>query len=625
MQFPSRRLIACIFSSVCAFSSVTTASAQTSYEQAAEPAATLKASTNLVVVDVVVSDLHGNPVKGLKQGVFSVTEDKAPQRLRAFEEHTTTLKPVVEAFPTLPPGIFTNYVPVPLNGALNVLLLDTLNTPVADQQFVRSQLLDYLKHEKPGTSLAIFGLTTRLSLLQGFTSDPEVLRSVIDHKGPRSSALLDDAAGTAAAQDSTSNQMNLVSSNPTLAYNVATFQAEQKSFQIQLRARYTLAAMNELGRYLGNFSGRKNVIWFSGSFPVSTLPDAESAGDPFAGMSSSQEEFRETTNLLAHGQIAVYPVDARGLETLPMFSAANQMPNSARNVRNFESQLADEQGTMRQLAMETGGKAFLNTNGLAQAVTKAIEAGSNYYTLSYTPTNAKQQGEYRKIRVELASSGYTLAYRQGYFSEKPETSPRRVLSLANSSSATQATAARPADTGPMELAMLHGAPGPTEIIFKLRVLPTSRETEDHAAEGNALAQSPKADAKPTARPPYRRYSVDFAASPQDIRFTPIAENKLHANVEFVTLVLDRDGNLVNSITNTVLANLTPERYKSMLRGGVQFHQEISVPEKGVYTLRVGVHDLTSGHIGATELAIADVKTLAPVVAPAQPAAAPAEH
>jgi len=625
MQFPSRRLIACIFSSVCAFSSVTTASAQTSSEQAAEPAATLKASTNLVVVDVVVSDLHGNPVKGLKQGVFSVTEDKAPQRLRAFEEHTTTLKPVVEAFPTLPPGIFTNYVPVPLNGALNVLLLDTLNTPVADQQFVRSQLLDYLKHEKPGTSLAIFGLTTRLSLLQGFTSDPEVLRSVIDHKGPRSSALLDDAAGTAAAQDSTSNQMNLVSSNPTLAYNVATFQAEQKSFQIQLRARYTLAAMNELGRYLGNFSGRKNVIWFSGSFPVSTLPDAESAGDPFAGMSSSQEEFRETTNLLAHGQIAVYPVDARGLETLPMFSAANQMPNSARNVRNFESQLADEQGTMRQLAMETGGKAFLNTNGLAQAVTKAIEAGSNYYTLSYTPTNAKQQGEYRKIRVELASSGYTLAYRQGYFSEKPETSPRRVLSLANSSSATQATAARPADTGPMELAMLHGAPGPTEIIFKLRVLPTSRETEDHAAEGNALAQSPKADAKPTARPPYRRYSVDFAASPQDIRFTPIAENKLHANVEFVTLVLDRDGNLVNSITNTVLANLTPERYKSMLRGGVQFHQEISVPEKGVYTLRVGVHDLTSGHIGATELAIADVKTLAPVVAPAQPAAAPAEH
>jgi len=625
MQFPSRRLIACIFSSVCAFSSVTTASAQTSSEQAAEPAATLKASTNLVVVDVVVSDLHGNPVKGLKQGVFSVTEDKAPQRLRAFEEHTTTLKPVVEAFPTLPPGIFTNYVPVPLNGALNVLLLDTLNTPVADQQFVRSQLLDYLKHEKPGTSVAIFGLTTRLSLLQGFTSDPEVLRGVIDHKGPRSSALLDDAAGTRAAQDSTSNQMNLVSSNPTLAYNVATFQAEQKSFQLQLRARYTLAAMNELARYLGNFSGRKNVIWFSGSFPVSTLPDAESAGDPFAGMSSSQEEFRETTNLLAHGQIAVYPVDARGLETLPMFSAANQMPNSARNVRNFESQLADEQGTMRQLAMETGGKAFLNTNGLAQAVTKAIEAGSNYYTLSYTPTNAKQQGEYRKIRVELASSGYTLAYRQGYFSEKPETSPRRVLSLANSSSATQATAARPADTGPMERAMLHGAPGPTEIIFKLRVLPTSRETEDHAAEGNALAQSPKADAKPTARPPYRRYSVDFAASPQDIRFTPIAENKLHANVEFVTLVLDRDGNLVNSITNTVLANLTPERYKSMLRGGVQFHQEISVPEKGVYTLRVGVHDLTSGHIGATELAIADVKTLAPVVAPAQPAAAPAEH
>jgi len=49
-----------------------------------------------------------------------------------------------------------------------------------------------------------------------------------------------------------------------------------------------------LARYLANIPGRKNLVWFSGSFPVSVLPDP-SLNNGFASMTSSEEEFRETT------------------------------------------------------------------------------------------------------------------------------------------------------------------------------------------------------------------------------------------------------------------------------------------------------------------------------------------
>ena len=79
-----------------------------------------------------------------------------------------------------------------------------------------------------------------------------------------------------------------------------------------MRALYTLDCMNQLARYLAGIPGRKNLIWFSASFPIDLLPSGDLA-DPFAAMGDSEDEFRETVTLLARSHVAVFPVDARGL------------------------------------------------------------------------------------------------------------------------------------------------------------------------------------------------------------------------------------------------------------------------------------------------------------------------
>ncbi len=69
---------------------------------------------------------------------------------------------------------------------------------------------------------------------------------------------------------------------------------------------------------------------------------------------------------------------------------------------------------MEQLAQDTGGKAFYNTNGLNDALARVINSGTRYYSLTYVPTNGTMDGKFRRIQVKLVKGKDTLAYRRGY-------------------------------------------------------------------------------------------------------------------------------------------------------------------------------------------------------------------
>jgi VWFA-related protein len=581
-----------------------------------KPVATLRARAGLVVVDVVVTDSKKSPVHDLKITDFTLLENKVPQQIKTFEEHSA-IQPAVMAklapMPAMPPGIFTNFSPLPATGAINVVLLDSLNTPMKDQAYVRAQLIDYIKKMPPGARIAIFGLTNRLIILQGFTSDPAVLMGALTGKvRPQASTLLNDpVSGGPSTDTSVSDAMsNVVGNDPVSAQalaNVQQFEAFVGSFQLQLRAKYTLDAMNQLARYLVDIPGRKNLIWFSGSFPLDILPDTDLA-DPFAVMADSEDEYRETTNLLARSQVAVYPIDARGLFNSPVLSAANPGKNYARNPQAFAKdqskffqQTASEHDTMHRMAQDTGGQAFVNTNGLSQAVAQAIESGSNYYTLSYAPIDGNWNGSFRKIQVQLARQGYTLAYRRGYYADDPDAPSKHV--------SESAATAPPRST--FNMALMRGGPDQTQIIFKVRVILASAATEETVAERNHLNPDPKANAKG----PFRRYLLDFAADPRAIAFATGPEGNYHCAIEVVTFVYDHDGTLINSTATASRASLPPAAYVSTMRVGFPFHQEISVPVKGEYYLRTAIHDTDSDRVGAVEIPVGLIPSLpAPVAA-----------
>jgi VWFA-related protein len=132
--------------------------------QAEKSDTTLHARAQLVAVDVAVTDRDGNVVHNLPESDFNVFEDKAPQTIKSFDEHTGRN----EASPgsASASGVFSNMPLLPGSSPVEVLLLDSLSTPSESQPYLRDQLVRYVDHAKPGTRPVIFVLNTRLRMLQ---------------------------------------------------------------------------------------------------------------------------------------------------------------------------------------------------------------------------------------------------------------------------------------------------------------------------------------------------------------------------------------------------------------------------------------------------------------------------
>jgi VWFA-related protein len=568
----------------------------------ADPVPQLKLPVPLVVEDVVVLDHEDRPVHGLKAADFVVLEDGKPVVVRNFTENTAAPTPATPVKPLdLGPNRFTNLPQVDPSSSLNILLLDALNTPFEDQPRVRQQMLSYLKELSPTTRIAVFGLATHLYLLQGFTSDPAMLRAAIEQRrGAGFSPLLDDPVlggpGTAMA-----DTMSGAPLSGSVLASVQEFEAEQETANLQRRMIQTLVAMNQLARYLAALPGRKNLIWFSGSFPLNVLPDPD-LPNPFAAVDDFRDDVRQTAELFARSRVAVYPVDARGLLSNPALSVTHVGPPPAgasgkvtsTTIANatiaanhkFFTQTSAEYATMNLIAKETGGKAFYMTNDLKQAVEKAIDYGENYYTLSYTPDNQKWDGSFRKVVIRTNQPDLHLAYRPGYFADQPDApSPwgQKVL---------------PAD--PMQTAMLRGGPDATQVVFEAGLIPEAKPSSQ--LNPGAHPEDKR------MRPPYRSYTVRVLVDIRSVTMTLDSQGAHHGAVELVVAVYDGNGARVNSTMKEAAIDVPPDRYAEALANGAGTHVDIDVPANGEYFLRIGIQDLAGNRVGALEVPVSALES-----------------
>ena len=546
--------------------------------------ATLTATARAVVLDVVITDAKGNPIKGLKRSDLVVQEDGVPQALNSFEEHSATADAnaaMQQALPKLPPNTFTNFTPVPNKGSNTVILLDALNTPLSAQMYLRQQVINYMKTVQPGTSIAVFQLDTEMHLIQGFSADPKVLLAAVESK----------------------RDMPTI---PPLRGRNYVYQRSRQEILIN--------GLRMMGRYLEGFPGRKNLIWFTGSIPFAAYDDG--IGNPFPNydrFSDFNLDLTEATDVLSLSRVAVYPVDTRGLEADPGFSAARRGPPPLGAIAptHFYSH-AD----MDDAADATGGKAYYNTNGLKNVIGQIVDAGSNYYTIAYTPTNKNWNGQFRKIKVTLADGGGQLLYRHGYVARAGAT---RKVTPATSNKLSGAYDPQSAQAHPgmklgFDASMELGAIPPTELIFNTNIAADSQVQKLLKNEPQPPNSYLRADFQ---KKPFRDYHILYAVDPHKIRFTHTSDGMYHGQLEFVAVVYNDQGETVNSIMTTSPLELNTAAYKQMLQYGIGLRQTIAVPEKGNFFFRLGIHDTVGDRAGAMEVPVDNVQLGVPAFGSAQ--------
>jgi VWFA-related protein len=152
---------------------------------------TLRTTSHMVVLDVLVKDRAGRPVTGLSTDDVTLMEDGKRQVIASFTPVVRNNKPATQ-LPGLPEYVYTNRPEYNMpNGPVTIILIDMLNTSAQDQAYARGRLLKYVTTDlKPGEPIAVYTLARSLTLLQDFTTDPELMRVAIEAVNPKTSPEL---------------------------------------------------------------------------------------------------------------------------------------------------------------------------------------------------------------------------------------------------------------------------------------------------------------------------------------------------------------------------------------------------------------------------------------------------
>ena len=463
-------------------------------------------------------------------------------------------QPVPAAAPTpltLPPGTLTDIAPVAPNATLNILLIDALNTPSKSPAYLRTQLKQLTERAPQSAPLAIFGLADHVILLQGFTS-PQPLKDAVEHK-------LIPRAATDRTNDGASP------SEALLAANLQQFLAQAASVDAQLRPQKTLDALNILAHYLAGLPGRKDLLWLSASFPEGLLADAAKPS------TLNADELYDTRALLAAANVAVFPIDARGL--LPA------------NVTKDISE-STQHAIMTQLAEATGGETFFDTTDLPSTVTAAIRAGSNAYTLTFAPTTTPATNSTQSLQITASGTDVKLSYPHFLY----------------------AAPGKPSDAY-LQSAVTRGAPAPSDILFKVRVLPESTPPEPKVAPTNTENPSYKVPG------PWQRYAIDIAALGNQFLQLQQPDGKRSLKIQFFAYVYDMNGRMLNTEGKGIAVHLTADEAQTFQASPISMHLEVSVPLRQESFLRIAINDMNSNRVGVVELPASSVAQLPPAPTP----------
>lgn len=413
----------------------------------AAPANAFSAETGVVLLDVVVRDKKGRSVRDLREDEVQVYEDGVRQAVSSFrivERPRATRAAPAEGEPPAAGTAPSSEVRAQLS--LCTLLFDQLGPE--GRAIARKAALEFLDlPPRPGEFVAVFAVTSRLHLVQQFTTDRDALRKAVElaagQSGPtfttdkeRSDQLSRREADVMSALEALAVSQGIGALQSPAAAAAGQEAAMLRmamdairltdSLQRQQQGETSLFALIGLARQQQQLAGRKTIIYFSEG--LRSTPGLE-------------ETFRSAISAANRSNVSVYAVDARGLTTGSDYEASRDLAQKAveavrrqmvsrtgRAVTREEalagetiedSLRANAQDTLSDLAQGTGGFLIGNTNNLKAGLERMADDVSGYYEVVYSPRNLSFDGGFRRVEVKVARSGANVQARKGYFALPP--------------------------------------------------------------------------------------------------------------------------------------------------------------------------------------------------------------
>lgn len=521
----------------------------------------VKISTNLIQVDVTVTDKTGKVVRDLKPEEFEIYENGQKQPISNFTfidnaRETTVSKPEENSAKTkvvLPP---TPVRPEQVRRTI-ALVVDDLSLSFESTYYARRALKKFVDEQmQDGDLVAIIRTGGGMGALQQFTTDKRQLYAAIDkiRWNPNGTGQIGVFAPMEAKVDT--------GPTPTPEPGERTpegIQKEQDSFRASVFATGTLGAINYVVRGMQELPGRKSIMLISDGFKL-----YEEDAEGFKESGRVLQALRQLVDAANRASVVIYTMDARGLVYTGLTAADNTDGRSADDVEtelsDRRSQLFDTQDGLRYLAQQTGGVSIINSNDLSGGIRKILDDQS-YYLIGYLPdedTFDPKTRKFNKLTVKVTRPGVKVRYRSGFFGVSDE--------------------------------KMDAVAGPVGRQKLLNALTSPFAVNQVPLRMNALFAT-SVDGTPYVR---TLLHINIA----DLKFEDQPDKTKKAVIDILAVTFGDNGAVVEQNGKTYTLTFQPDVYQKYLKEGLIYNYAIPIKKPGAYQLRLAIRDVATDNVGS---------------------------
>jgi VWFA-related protein len=402
------------------------------------PTFAFRVQRNEVMVRVIVRDSKGNPVTHLKQSDFRVFDNRKAQLITHFAVESAAGEAAKApggsaAAGGSPPAPASGAAPTALAERFMALYFDDVHLQFGDLVHTRDAADRYLAHSMaPGDVAAVFTSSGQDQL--DFTDDRQRLHDAVFNLKPRP---LYQATTTECPQMSTDQAYKMVDQRDPYAIQIAyaeSFQclcaslppqeqlscqpqanslADAKAMEVlqrgEMQTQYALQGLERVCRRMAEVPGQRSIVVLSPGFFTSV----------------EKFDISRIIDQALRQNVVISTLDARGLYAVPPLGDASQevifpaqRPDLTGNkVQIQQDALRTDADVLEQLADDTGGGYFHNSNDLGDGFWRVGAFPDSYYVLAFAPDDLKPDGRLHTLKVALADNPdhFTIQARRGYF------------------------------------------------------------------------------------------------------------------------------------------------------------------------------------------------------------------
>lgn len=537
----------------------------------------VKISTALIQIDVVITDKDGNQIKDLKPEDFEIYENGKKQNITNFSYIAS--KPLVKSSANSANAEKNLTVPTPTK-KLNpdqvrrtyALVIDDLGLSFGSVFIVKKSLEKFINEQmRDGDLVAIVRTGGGIGAVQSFTSDKKQLlasieklkwnvnnRSGLDIFDPITTSLKEDLNGQ---KDSGGAVKNIVGTKQEKAAQAAATENRRDNLGIG-----TIGSLNYIVRGMRDLPGRKSVMLFSEGF---VLFAKDSPNSNFRTSTKVFEALKSLADTANRSSVVIYTLDPRGLQVPGMANANDQIREvipldyapgkTVDPTADREKDFNETQQSLRFIAEETGGIAFLNQNNLNKGLKEVVDDQS-YYLVGYEPdseTFDPKKNRFNKFEVKVNRPGAKLRYRTGFFAN----STKEEITIAQT---------------------------PTEKI-KQALLSPFDSNEINLRLYTISGNDPK-------NGDFIRSLINISA--KDLLFSQEADGKRKASFDIVAMTFGIDGKPIDQVLKNYTIQVDEKTYQRILERGFVYDLPVRLEKAGAYQFRIALRDAETGKVGS---------------------------